>query len=192
MKILKKLVSVFPFGFMKKLLYAKMLAELESIDVQFSSARKRYVDVLRDLYDCVKDVDIRLVEDFSLFKQQTIKVNLKSSQEAANLVLELLDNKQPEWESYFEHLTPDREERVINWYSNERSINTLLMGGLQVISYYSNYITYKDARLATPDVNLAPPFSSELMGFFDSKQFKLLVTDLITVYWLALDSNVSR
>lgn len=192
MKILKKLVHVLPWGFLQKRLYKKMLVELEQIDQRFLSPRKRYVDVLRDLYDCVNGVDIPLIEDFKRFKQQTVSINFKSSQSASELVLELLEEKRPNWEPFFEQLTPDREERLIDWYSNQSSVNAFMLGGLTVISYYSDYITYKDVRLSTPDVDIEAPFLPELVSFFESKQFKLLVSDLITVYWLALDSNVSR
>lgn len=191
MKLLKSLVRVLPLGFLKVRLYRKLKTRLIEIDNNFASSKKRYVDNIRDLYDCMQDVSVTLVEDFNKFKVNTIDSFFPTSQTLADLILELLDNKRPKWDSFIEADMVDRRRYIIDWYSNRSSVKIIGDHGLQVINYYINYITYKDAVLSG-EVPQEVPYSPELVSFFESKNFKLLVSDLITAYRTILDSNVSR
>lgn len=193
MKLLKKLVRVFPF--LKPRLHKQLFTELKRIDDRFNSAKVRYVDNLFDLYDCLHNASVTLPEDLKLFRQQRVQLNFKSSQVFANLILELRNEKSPDWEQFVESVHTDNEMLFINWYSNQQSIQEILDYGLDIIKNYTSYITYKDKILAEgePEQQPYPPqFYPEEIAFFESRYLKMLVSDLITVYWLALDSNVSR
>ena len=195
MTLLKKLVHLFPLAFLKQRLHKKMLAELSKIDLQFGSPRIRYVDNLRDLYDCLHNVDVSLAEDFKLFREQRIQVNYRSSQKLSELIWELRTEKSPAWEPYTETTIPNSDILCINWYSNQSSIQDILDYGLDIIKNYIDYITYKDLILTQgeeAEKPYPPKFYPEEIAFFESRYLKMLVSDLITVYWLALDSNVSR
>lgn len=194
MKLLE-LFSSLPFiRSYKERILKQHMEKLEQIDSQFNLTQKRYVTILRDLYDCLKGIDkrnLKIQEDFDLFREEIISVHLKSSQAMAQFVNDLLEKQDLTPDLFFFEDNEEVSVRVIDWYSNASSFLYIQENIEKVISNYINYIKWKDLNLAG-DAAEALPFSAGVIEFFDSRQFKSLVSDLIIVQWFILYSNVSR
>lgn len=176
-----KLLSAMPVigNHFKAKLDIALLFRLRTIEARFSSASVRFSSQLHDLYDCLKDLETPVEIDVGLFHSSVMVTHTKTSNDAYRLIERLNLGGFINPEEYFKIAGSVKEHTFLDWYSNEYSFNEFLTGMMILLHVYCNNVPRAPSEDGTPYVRKIVGCNEITETFMGSKEFKLLILDLI-------------
>lgn len=185
MNIKKLFLKVLPFKSWKKKFYVELLDTIETLEMDFNSPVKSFHAVVGALYDCVSDVPVVALTDFKLYKAIDVNLFTKSSQEASQFVSRVL-KKDIRYINYMEDNDVLVRTRLIDWFSNEESLQSYLDDGLDIIALYVHYHN----ALGNGVSENKEPTSEILVKYFEHINFKMFISEYFAIYKVVIETNV--
>lgn len=173
----------------KKVYYRNLLNELGRIEGNFSKPSVRLRTNVWDSYNClIRLAEIPLEEDLSLFRYQRLTISTKSSEGALKLMESLIEGERFKKETYFKSRDYLKPTELINWYSNLYSFQKFYEHGVTIVGLWCS-LNPKDEDGFSQD-KVVPLINQVLLDFLSSREFKIVLTDLINISRFNLEKNI--
>lgn len=183
----------------------KVLLDIEDIKKQFNKPMVRFDDNIHRLYDCLKGLDLTLVEDYEWYLSLDITTRTKTSVGASRYITEHINNLFPKEDIYFrESNVSNISVRFLDWCNNTESLQEFVFKFLYVLDLYCEenpkvIKCFSDDPEIQGDVfvghNVYKPLRSKelnysLLEFFNNNTFRLILDDFITSVQVVIYSQL--
>lgn len=187
------LLNVFSLtcGFGKKLYYKNLLRRLTEIEENFSKPTVRFRTNVWDLYDClVRASKIPLEEDLDLFRYTELTISTKSSEKALEYMEVLLRGEASfKKEDYFKEVDYSKPKNIIEWYSNIYSFQKFYDDAITIVGLWCLTNPKYEEGVSKYDTT-SNSVNRVLLEFLSSRDFKMIITDLINISRFNLEKNL--
>ncbi|UVD32188.1 hypothetical protein [Vibrio phage phiKT1028] len=142
-------------------------------------------EVLLALYNFQTELPYSFKEDFNTLSGKQIKVNSKTSQRLAQLVIECFENPHERIGSYYDVFGTGRETKpVLDWYANEESITEIVEH--MAVWFQLGMRVHYERNEEGPTGDYDMPVTSHQRNFVFSSMFMKVLSDYISLLELIL------
>lgn len=169
------------------------VTQLDEIAARSKRPMVSFDSTIHDLYDCLKDVPLRLENDFEWLMTLEIVAYSKTSGEITELLTRVVTDERFKFDPFFHSLGDvTRDRSLLEWYSNHQATQRFLYKFMQLLHVYCLEFPKEENREEGQQFNQHTrlELSVGLQEFFNSRYFKLTLDDFLTVVRIAIHSQL--
>jgi len=177
----------------KRKLFSEAISSIDLIIARAKHPMVSFDSTIHDLYDCLKNVPLELENDFEWLMTLDISAYTKTSGEALELLQRVVTDERFKFDPFFHQLGDiTREREFLDWHSNHKATQTFIYKFAQLLHIYCLEFPKEHEREEGQrfDAVNRIELSVGLMEFFNSRYFKLMLDDFLTVVRIAIHSQL--